>query len=798
MATQLDELVVKISGDVAELKSAMLEAAAVTKVNSQKMDAALDKFSKNSAGSLNFASAAFASFVGNLASSAFANAIAGIKNAFSAGVQSARDFNNAIGEVNSILPANQKLTKQNELALISLSSQYASTPQKQAKAFYQIVSSGITDTVAATKLLDQANRAAVAGVTDVETAIVGLTNVTAVFSSEGVDAARASDILFTSVREGKTNFELLANNIGKVAPIAKAAGVSFEELTAVFTTITKSGTSTEITFTNLKAAIQAIAAPSAEIQKRAESMGFSLGEAGIQSQGFVGTLKKLAEATGGSLAELQKFIPSIEGATAVAALSSVGFEELNRIFGQVKNSTGATSAAFAELEKTADFQLSALEQEIANIIPAMLSLADGPIAELVANFRKSLPDAVLIATDVLIGIVEVFRFIRDAVDGFNTSIEQSQVRLRAWGDIAGAILSGEFSKVPEIFNKGEKALAELDNRLLDNIANNGLKEMRDNLLEIRAEFERGLNTETLMSTEQILTANAAATENLKNKATDASKEMQELGKKIRDAIPEDTLTAQSEFLQAQLDARLISYEDYAAELLELESQRYESERDLLQQALDAKQITLDEYNQAESNLSKKAAAEFMKIEQDKTKFLATEQRARIQGLQSTLGQIAQLQDANNKTLATIGKAAAISQATISGIVAVQEALKVGTGLGGPPLGFAFAALVGAATAANVAKIAGVPLQSGIDEVPGPFNVDRFPAVLAGGERVVPAETNQDLKRFLENQNSGGGGQTVNINVSVEGVAFGDEGAAQLIERINEGIEQGVGRLRFSV
>lgn len=73
-----------------------------------------------------------------------------------------------------------------------------------------------------------------------------------------------------------------------------------------------------------------------------------------------------------------------------------------------------------------------------------------------------------------------------------------------------------------------------------------------------------------------------------------------------------------------------------------------------------------------------------------------------QGTVSALSNIATLQDSSNKELAAVGKAAAISKATIDGYVAVQNALATVP----YPFNFAAAALVGAAAASNVAKIAG--------------------------------------------------------------------------------------------
>ena len=76
-------------------------------------------------------------------------------------------------------------------------------------------------------------------------------------------------------------------------------------------------------------------------------------------------------------------------------------------------------------------------------------------------------------------------------------------------------------------------------------------------------------------------------------------------------------------------------------------------------------------------------------------------RQRLENFKSTLGSISTLTSSSNKTLFAIGKAAAIANATIDGIAATQKALASAP----PPFNFALAALVGTASAANIAKIA---------------------------------------------------------------------------------------------
>jgi len=108
-----------------------------------------------------------------------------------------------------------------------------------------------------------------------------------------------------------------------------------------------------------------------------------------------------------------------------------------------------------------------------------------------------------------------------------------------------------------------------------------------------------------------------------------------------------------------------------------------------------------------------------------------------------------LSSSGNKKLAAIGKAAAIAQATIDGINAVQKALSAFP----PPFNIAAAALVGGLAAANVAKIAGVKgFATGGYTGDGP--VGRPAGVVHGREFVVNAAATNQNRATLEAMNAG--------------------------------------------
>lgn len=86
--------------------------------------------------------------------------------------------------------------------------------------------------------------------------------------------------------------------------------------------------------------------------------------------------------------------------------------------------------------------------------------------------------------------------------------------------------------------------------------------------------------------------------------------------------------------------------------------------------------------------------------QMKAKVAIQQNSTRLQQEDQFWGGLASLSRSGNKELAAIGKAAAVTQATIDGIAAVQKALASAP----PPINYALAAAVGVETAANIASI----------------------------------------------------------------------------------------------
>ena len=162
------------------------------------------------------------------------------------------------------------------------------------------------------------------------------------------------------------------------------------------------------------------------------------------------------------------------------------------------------------------------------------------------------------------------------------------------------------------------------------------------------------------------------------------------------------------------------------------------------------------------------------------KFEDQTQKERVAGLQSNFNQIATLSQSGNRTLASIGKSAAIANATIDGYAAVQKALASAP----PPVNYALAAAVGTATAANVAKIAGVNFENGgfVPPVGATKGPDNQLASIRTGEMVLNADDQKTLLNAIKSGQMGGG----EIVIQIDGRTI----ARAVRDQINNGFKLG--------
>ena len=281
-----------------------------------------------------------------------------------ASVKMAADFDKGMREVATLPPEvadNLDAIKQD---VLDLSKSLGIDAVEATGAMYQAISAGVPAGQSALEFLEIASKAAIGGVTDTETAVDGLTTVMNAFAGENIDAQQAADIMFQTVRAGKTDFAQLSGALFNVAPLANAAGVSFEEISSAMATITAQGTPTTVATTQLRAAIQGLTKPSDDLTAIFRRQGFESGELAVSQLGLAGAAKIVTDATGGSISEMTKLLGSIEGVQAILGITGDNAEAFAKNVKSMGEAGGAAQKAFEEMEKSTSRQFEKMTNKM--------------------------------------------------------------------------------------------------------------------------------------------------------------------------------------------------------------------------------------------------------------------------------------------------------------------------------------------------------------------------------------------------------------------------------------------------
>lgn len=297
-------------------------------------------------------------------------------------------FDKTLGEISTQLLDNTERVKEFAQESQNLALQFGSGLTDQSKAFYEVLSTGITDTREATELLTAANKLAIGGNSNLGTAISGLTSIVKGYGDKVKDVTEVSDTLFTASLAGKISIEELSEGLGRIIPLADALDVGLEEVTAAIAALTLTGVSARESITSVRAVLAAVVKPSSEAADEAERLGLNFNAAAIKSKGILAFLEELKQKTGGSVTSLGLLFGGVEAILPALNLVNNGGKEFNQIMGQMADKAGITDKAFDQMAATADFKVNrffAAMNVISKEVGATLASILTPAAEGAAN-----------------------------------------------------------------------------------------------------------------------------------------------------------------------------------------------------------------------------------------------------------------------------------------------------------------------------------------------------------------------------------------------------------------------------
>jgi len=219
-------------------------------------------------------------------------------------VKDANSFAQAMGQVDTLLDDGN--IKEFTLAVRDLSAETGIAASELSGGLYQALSAGVPPGNAI-EFLANASKAAAAGATDVTSAVDIMTTVLNAFKMEADQTARVGDVLFQTVKLGKTTLGELSASLAQVAPLAASSGVSFEQVAAAVATLTKQGAPTSNAVTQIRAAILA----TNEV----------LGDGWTKSMSLQEAFKAVEKQSNGSQTALRAMVGRVEAMNGILGLT---------------------------------------------------------------------------------------------------------------------------------------------------------------------------------------------------------------------------------------------------------------------------------------------------------------------------------------------------------------------------------------------------------------------------------------------------------------------------------------------
>lgn len=315
------------------------------------------------------------------------------------GIKTAADFDQAITNAASVTGKTGdefEIAKEKMAALAqTLGETTVFSATEAANAFYDLSSKGFDVASMSAEELKPILDLAAATQSDLTLATETATSTLRAFGLENSDMARVADVMVKGIGSSAATIDKLANSMNYAAPVAKAAGVSVEELVGHLSQLYDAGLDGSMAGTALRGTLMELMSPSDTLQEKLESVGLTTDDVSLSSHSFNEVLKTLRD-SGLSSADMLDVFGARAGPAALVLLETA---DSAGVLSDELNNAGGTAATVAEQQlNTLWGQLklltSALEALIIPIgqalIPALKSLVEfiTPVVSKIAEFAK--------------------------------------------------------------------------------------------------------------------------------------------------------------------------------------------------------------------------------------------------------------------------------------------------------------------------------------------------------------------------------------------------------------------------
>ena len=549
--------------------------------------------------------------------------IAGLASATASAIGQMQSFETELKSVETLLGQGGTSIETYRQRLISLDANLGSTTQL-TQGLYQTISAGVQgDPIA---FLRESAELAIGGVASTTAAVDLLATSLNSYGKTAADAQEASDILFTTVKLGRTTIPELAQTLARAIPNAAGLGINLRDLNAAIATLTAGGAPTDQAITGINSFIRSLVQQNEVLKK----LGIDFRQV-IGQEGLLGIIKDLRDATAGDPILIRKLVPDSEGATAVLTLVNEQFESFSS---KIKALRGDLSGAQDTAFQTQISSSAAAMLEFNNELDRFIQTAQPLVLPTLTSITKGFTDFIKGLRPRTGEALTSIEGLKQSIEDVNKQIEKGPTLLQRYDAAVLGLGTGSF--FPETNEQLESRLAALQ-RLLkieESIQagrnlNRQLQQQED--AKARARFEERRKQEQEAATARIKAAEAE--EKARKKAVkDAEKLRKEAIQVVLDDLKAET-DAYKESQLVQLNEARKRYKEEERLRKEAQEQDKRLREQAVQVVLDDLRRQTDAYKETQVAQLNAARSRYQK-EQDLARQAAERQRQDIEDLTS--------------------------------------------------------------------------------------------------------------------------------------------------------------------
>lgn len=319
--------------------------------------------------------------------------------------RAAGEFETSMSNVGTLIDHNVENIDRMGERVLAISRRVPKPVTELADALYQVRSAGISASDQF-RVLEGSSRLAVAGLGDTSEAVDLATSSINAFNLRGREQARVYDLIFRTVRAGKTTVSQLAQGFGAVAPVVANAGIQLDEYLASVAALTTTGLPAAQAHTQMRAAIAGLTRETTQSRAVFRALGArDFRDLVRQAGGVVPAFQRISRQLDGNDARIIQLVGSVEAYNAMIGLTGRNNRAYTETLRGMRSGQDALTAAFERQANSRANQrqmmrnklFAALAQAGDRMLPALIRLVEivGDLAEWFSNLSPGMQRAIV-------------------------------------------------------------------------------------------------------------------------------------------------------------------------------------------------------------------------------------------------------------------------------------------------------------------------------------------------------------------------------------------------------------------